>query len=362
MYKKDLYGLEEPARQNQGPKQSQPQPAGGPPASYESQPPYQDKQPYRDYDSYRYEGGGYLEPKGRGFDSQENRTPAYSEQWSPYEQQQPGPQMPGYAVSRRPLENPHPAGYEPRRPYENQHPAGYEPRGPYEDRPDMDYEEPPLGYDSQTHYEPFAKGQAGPAKGQAGPARYDEPPQRPLLSYDGRPHFEAEPYAFPPPASLSPEPPKSYGEPATRQPYSQGPLTPGYRPGQFEPTLNSDAAVTPPKPEAQTPQGEPVITTAPKPLPPPPRENLENDPAMKRQSVLTRVKMFENKRSVSVDRAKETSDPAGLRVGAPNTPPPMCTKQSTNRQAVCHPHVILFKVLFQLICRPISSIMHPGYF
>uniref|UniRef100_A0A3B3QKW5 Zona occludens protein 1 n=1 Tax=Paramormyrops kingsleyae TaxID=1676925 RepID=A0A3B3QKW5_9TELE len=301
MYKKDLYGLEEPVRLNQGPKQSQPQPAGPPPASYESQPLYQDKQPYRDYDSYRYEGGGYLEPKGRGFDSLENRTPAYSEQWPPYEQQQPGPQMPGYAATRRPQEN--------------QHPAGYEPRRPYEDRPDRDfsptrprYEEPPLGYDGQTHYEPFTKGQTGPA-------RYDEPPQRPLPSYDARPHFEAEPYAFPPPASLSPEPPKSYGEPATRQPYSQGPLTPGYKPGQFEPTLNSDAAMTPPKPEAQTPQGEPVITTAPKPLPPPPRENLEDDPAMKPQSVLTRVKMFENKRSVSVDRAKEASDPAGLRLG-----------------------------------------------
>uniref|UniRef100_A0A3B3QHM6 Zona occludens protein 1 n=1 Tax=Paramormyrops kingsleyae TaxID=1676925 RepID=A0A3B3QHM6_9TELE len=305
--RKDLYGLEEPVRLNQGPKQSQPQPAGPPPASYESQPLYQDKQPYRDYDSYRYEGGGYLEPKGRGFDSLENRTPAYSEQWPPYEQQQPGPQMPGYAATRRPQEN--------------QHPAGYEPRRPYEDRPDRDfsptrprYEEPPLGYDGQTHYEPFTKGQTGPA-------RYDEPPQRPLPSYDARPHFEAEPYAFPPPASLSPEPPKSYGEPATRQPYSQGPLTPGYKPGQFEPTLNSDAAMTPPKPEAQTPQGEPVITTAPKPLPPPPRENLEDDPAMKPQSVLTRVKMFENKRSVSVDRAKEASDPAGLRVGAPKSPP-----------------------------------------
>lgn len=68
--------------------------------------------------------------------------------------------------------------------------------------------------------------------------------------------------------------------------------------------MNSEASVTPPKPESISPPVEPA-------LPPPPAE-AEDDPAMKPQSVLTRVKMFENKRSVSVDRARESAD-SGIR-------------------------------------------------
>lgn len=70
--------------------------------------------------------------------------------------------------------------------------------------------------------------------------------------------------------------------------------------------MNSEAFVTPPKPESISPPGEPA-------LPPPPPGEAEDDPAMKPQSVLTRVKMFENKRSVSVDRARESAD-SGIRV------------------------------------------------
>ena len=50
---------------------------------------------------------------------------------------------------------------------------------------------------------------------------------------------------------------------------------------------------------------------------PPPRDEPEDDPAMKPQSVLNRVKMFENKRSVSVDRAKDGGDPSAPRVRTP---------------------------------------------
>ena len=53
----------------------------------------------------------------------------------------------------------------------------------------------------------------------------------------------------------------------------------------------------------------PIKSTSPAPR----EEGLEDDPAMKPQSVLNRVKMFENKRSVSMDRAKEGESPA-LRV------------------------------------------------
>lgn len=71
--------------------------------------------------------------------------------------------------------------------------------------------------------------------------------------------------------------------------------------------MNSEASITPPKPESLSPPMEPALP------PPPPQAEAEDDPAMKPQSVLTRVKMFENKRSVSVDRARETAD-SGIRV------------------------------------------------
>lgn len=69
--------------------------------------------------------------------------------------------------------------------------------------------------------------------------------------------------------------------------------------------MNSETSVSPPKLESLSPTAEPE-------LPPPPAE-AEEDPAMKPQSVLTRVKIFENKRSVSVDRAKESAN-SGIRV------------------------------------------------
>uniref|UniRef100_A0AAZ3R2Z0 Tight junction protein 1a n=1 Tax=Oncorhynchus tshawytscha TaxID=74940 RepID=A0AAZ3R2Z0_ONCTS len=301
MYKKDPY-LEEPVRVNQG--GVKPSPAMGPPMTYESQPPYQDQHPYRDYDHppNRYDGGGYLEPKYRNFDSQlhhEKNVPHYDDQWPPYNQQTSGTP-----------------------PHQQQHPPGpgYDPRLSYEDGPERDsppqprYDENPLGYNGRPRYgKP-----AGP-----GTIRYDEPPPSvpggyAPLRYDQEPH----PY---PPATRSPEPPKQYyqGEPAQRSgpgpAYNQAtPQHRGYKPPsqQYEPIMNFDAPVPAPKPqpEALRPSpGDTVITTAPNPLPPPPRVELEDDPAIRAQSVLSRVKMFENKRSVSVDRAKEAGDTVGPR-------------------------------------------------
>uniref|UniRef100_A0A8C8IVX9 Tight junction protein 1a n=1 Tax=Oncorhynchus tshawytscha TaxID=74940 RepID=A0A8C8IVX9_ONCTS len=308
MYKKDPY-LEEPVRVNQG--GVKPSPAMGPPMTYESQPPYQDQHPYRDYDHppNRYDGGGYLEPKYRNFDSQlhhEKNVPHYDDQWPPYNQQTSGTP-----------------------PHQQQHPPGpgYDPRLSYEDGPERDsppqprYDENPLGYNGRPRYgKP-----AGP-----GTIRYDEPPPSvpggyAPLRYDQEPH----PY---PPATRSPEPPKQYyqGEPAQRSgpgpAYNQAtPQHRGYKPPsqQYEPIMNFDAPVPAPKPqpEALRPSpGDTVITTAPNPLPPPPRVELEDDPAIRAQSVLSRVKMFENKRSVSVDRAKEAGDTVGPRVSIWKTP------------------------------------------
>ncbi|XP_055365762.1 tight junction protein ZO-1 isoform X4 [Betta splendens] len=280
MYKKDLYNMEDPVRINHGLKQS---------LSYSHQPPYQDKQPYREYDHppYGYDGGGYTEPKPHT-DSHlhyDNRVPHYNEQWPPYDQQTSPSQ---------------PTGYQPG----HQQPMGYSPRSPYEDGPGRDYsppqprydEAPPVGYD-RRHSKP-------------GPVRYDEPPP---AGYDARSPYEAEPHGFPINSPRSPEPPKQYyGDSALRPTYMPGPPNRGYKPGMHEPMIKSEP-ISPPKPETLPSPSEPAISPGSKPLPPPPREDLDEDPAMKPQSVLNRVKMFENKRSVSMDRAKEGGESSVLR-------------------------------------------------
>uniref|UniRef100_A0A3B4GXM6 Tight junction protein 1 n=1 Tax=Pundamilia nyererei TaxID=303518 RepID=A0A3B4GXM6_9CICH len=289
MYKKDLYNMEDPVRINHSLKQSM---------SYSHQPPYQDKQPYREYDHppYGYDGGGYTEPKPHNTDSHlhyDNRVPHYNEQWPPYDQQTSSSQ---------------PAGYQPG----HQQPMGYNPRSPYEDGPGRDYsppqprydEAPPVGYDGR------------PRHSKPGPIRYDEPPPPPLppAGYDARSPYEAETHSFPINSPRSPEPSKQYyGDSGLRSTYMPGPPNRGFKPGMHDAMRNSEPTIPPPKPEALPSPGDPAITPGSKPPPPPPQEDLDEDPAMKPQSVLNRVKMFENKRSVSMDRAKEGGDSSVLR-------------------------------------------------
>ncbi|KTG05217.1 hypothetical protein cypCar_00021718 [Cyprinus carpio] len=307
MYKKDLYSVDEPVRVNHGvkppPPQQQQQPLGPPTSlSYSHQPVYQDQQPYRQYEHppYGYDGGGYAQPKPHNYDPHlhyDNRVPHYNEQWPPYDQQQTSPQAPpasGYPQAHQP---PPP-------------PLGYEPRSPYEDGPSRDFSPPqsqydgvsPMGYDNRLRH-------AKPA-----PVRYEEPPPPPHpVSYDARSPFESHPHGFPGNAHRSPDPPKQY--------YGDAPMRPSYNPNRaykaapHEPMMNSEPPAPPPKPEAILSSGDPPHPAAPKPLPPPPRDDDDDeDPAMKPQSVLNRVKMFENKRSVSVDRAKDTPEVAGIKL------------------------------------------------
>ncbi|XP_016406581.1 tight junction protein ZO-1-like [Sinocyclocheilus rhinocerous] len=312
MYKKDLYSMDEAVRVNHSVKpppphhQQQQQPLGPPTSlSYSHQPVYQDQQPYRQYEHppYGYDGGGYAQPKPHNYDPHlhyDSRVPHYNEQWPPYDQQQTSPQPPptsGYAQAHQP---PPP-------------PLGYEPRSPYEDGPTRDFSPPqsqydgvsPMSYDNRPRH-------AKPA-----PARYEEPP--PPVSYDARSPFESDPHGFPGNAHRSPDPPKQYyGDAAMRPSYNPGSPNRTYKPAPHEPVMNSEPPAPPPKPEAVLSSGEPAHPAAPKPLPPPHKDDDDDDdddedPAMKPQSVLNRVKMFENKRSVSVDRAKDTPEVAGIR-------------------------------------------------
>uniref|UniRef100_A0A8C7ZPZ8 Zona occludens protein 1 n=1 Tax=Oryzias sinensis TaxID=183150 RepID=A0A8C7ZPZ8_9TELE len=194
----------------------------------------------------------------------------------------------------------------------------------YDQQPWSSYNQPqhsatnPQSYDLRTPYSDSSDPQYTP------PLRIDEPP--PQTGFDGRPRYgkpvpqghirhDDLPPSFPgsdlhynqesplntyPSASRSPEPP------TPRLAYNQGPTMQqkGYKPHQYDPPhANSESSLTPP-PKAEAPS--------------PPRDQLpEDDPAMRPQSVLTRVKMFENKRSVSVDRARDTGDSSNKPADSP---------------------------------------------
>ncbi|XP_045544576.1 tight junction protein ZO-1 isoform X3 [Salmo salar] len=302
MYKKDLYSLEEPVRVNHGGMKSS--------LSYTHQ-PYQDKQPYRQYDhppyAYCSDGGGYSEPKQPhqgNFDPHsphlhyDNRVPQHYDdgQWPPYNQQTSSPQPPGY--------QPGPG-----------HQQGYTPRGttPYEDGPVRDYSPPQPCYDEAPAGMQDYDGR--PRHGKTpGPMRYDEPPPPPSAGpYDARSPYESEPpHCYPVSSPFSPDPPKQYygdSAPGLRPSYNPGPPSRG---GGYnrDPLMTSDPPLPPPKPEPLASPGEMGVNAGSKP----PGEEERDDPAMKPQSVLNRVKMFENKRSLSVDRAKEADDSTVMRV------------------------------------------------
>lgn len=262
MFQKDPYNADNAGRGGHGMK----------PVSYSPQQGYHPEQPYRDYDHppSRYDvgsgGGGYAEPKYRNYDPApyENSVPHYDQQqWNPYGSQQ------------LPTANS----------------QGFDSRLPYADGPEVPYT-PPLRYDEPPPpQQPFdGRPRYGKPTGQ-GPVRYDEPPPPapgPELHYD---------QDYPPPAR-SPDP--AAGRPA----YSQGPGPQQKSYKQYEPApVNSEGSPTPP-PKAEAPS--PAPADAPKAAPA--RDEPQEDPAMRPQSVLTRVKMFENKRSVSMDRARDAGD------------------------------------------------------
>ncbi|XP_033973000.1 tight junction protein ZO-1 isoform X4 [Trematomus bernacchii] len=247
------------------------------PVTYNPQQGYHpDQQPYRDYDHppSRYDvsssgvssGGGFPEPKHRNnYDSNlpyENSVPHYDQQqWNPYNQ-----------------------------PLPTANSQGYDPRLPYGDSPDPQYT-PPLRYDEPPPQQGFdGRPRYGKPTGPA-PVRYDDPPP-PVsgsdMHYDQDSHLNAYPSA-----AHSPDPT------AQRPAYNPGPTAQqqSYKPQQYDPVpVNSASSPTPP-PKAEAPSPSPA--DPPNPFP---ARDLQDEPAARAQSVLTRVKMFENKRSVSVDR------------------------------------------------------------
>ncbi|XP_008403416.1 tight junction protein ZO-1 isoform X2 [Poecilia reticulata] len=274
MFQKDPYGMENTGRITNSMKA----------VNYNPPQPYHpDQQSYRDYDHppSRYDvssgAGAYPESQYRNNDHiplYENSVPQYDQQqWNPYGQ------PPSAANSQ---------GYDYRLRYSDGSDAQY--------TPPLRYDEPPpqQGFDVRPRY--------GKPTG-PGPVHYDDlppPPQGSDLGYDQDSHLGY------PSASRSPE------LAPQRPAYNQGPsLQPkGYKPQHYDPTpANSVASLTPP-PKAETHSPSPVEAAKPAPSRDEPQEE---DPAMRPQSVLTRVKMFENKRSVSVDRARDAGESTGNR-------------------------------------------------
>ncbi|XP_035761261.1 tight junction protein ZO-1 isoform X4 [Neolamprologus brichardi] len=271
MFQKDPYSTDNIGRGGHGMK----------PVTYNPQQGYHpDEQPYRDYDHppSRYDisssgvGAGYQEPKYRNYESYDNSVPHYDQQpWNPYNQ-----------------------------PFSTANTQAYDPRPPYGEGPDSHYT-PPLRYDEPPPQQGF---DGRPRYGKptvSAPVRYDDlppPPQPSELHYDPNSHLSTYPSA-----ARSPEPA------AQRPAYNQGPASQqkGYKPQQYDPSpVNSESSPTLNKVETPSPSPADVPKAAPAR-----DEQQEEDPAMRPQSVLTRVKMFENKRSVSVDRARDAGDSFG---------------------------------------------------
>lgn len=292
VYRKEPYP-EEMMRQNHILKQ----PALGHPGqrpdkepnlAYEPQLPYVEKQASRDLEpSYRYESSSYTDQFSRNYDHRlrfEDRIPTYEDQWSYYDDKHP--------YQPRPFDNQHPRDLDSR-----QHPEEASERGYFQR-----FEEPaPLSYDSRTRYEQLPR---------TSTLRHEEQPT-PGYEVHNRYRPEAQPYSSTGPKSSEP---KQYFDQYPRS-YEQVP-PPGFtsKTGHYEP-LHGAAVVPPLIPSSQ--HKPEVLSSATKPQPPPPTlTEEEEDPAMKPQSVLTRVKMFENKRSASLENKKDVNDTASFKVQA----------------------------------------------
>uniref|UniRef100_A0A4W3IXR3 Zona occludens protein 1 n=1 Tax=Callorhinchus milii TaxID=7868 RepID=A0A4W3IXR3_CALMI len=301
MYKKDSYN-DEVARQNYDLKQ----PVGNLASRLDNERQSYERQQHRDYERqqhfeeqplYRYESAAKYEeqpPQRYGAGSQYEETPPpYNDKWIQYNEKPPHTyhhEHPPRDHEPKYLDDYPDHSYQPR--YEETSHTGYENRAPRFDKPLQDYKL------TQPHYSDQA-----------------------LHGYDPRPHYEYEAQAFHPPTSRSPE---SHYYDSQGRTYDQGPPQ-GHNslPRHYEQSFSTEASFPLPPP----PQAKPVEPFHPvsKVLPPPPpvhmhmeleegeeEEEEEEDPAMKPQSVLTRVKLFESKKS-TLSKNKEPTEGSSMR-------------------------------------------------
>uniref|UniRef100_A0A8V5HIA8 Uncharacterized protein n=1 Tax=Melopsittacus undulatus TaxID=13146 RepID=A0A8V5HIA8_MELUD len=300
IYRKDPYVNEEASRQSyvlkqptiNHPVQRQER---DPNLIYESQAQYAEKQPSRDYEqsSYRYDSANYVDQFPRGYDPRlhyDERVPPYEEHWAYYDEKPP------YNQTRTAYENQPPRDLDSRQNTDESTERSYYPAQPR-------FEEPPtMSYDGRPRYEHAPKNFSLPQ------VRYED---QHTVGYDthGRYKPEAQPYQSA--ISRSPEP-KQYFDPHVRA-YDQGPPQAySAKAGQYEPSHSTSGVSLPPPPSSQTKPE--VLPSNSKPLPTPPSlAEEDDDPAMKPQSVRSRVKIFERRRSPSLEKMKDPSDTSAVK-------------------------------------------------
>ncbi|XP_010225982.1 PREDICTED: tight junction protein ZO-1 isoform X3 [Tinamus guttatus] len=299
VYRKDPYVSEEASRQSYILKQ----PAINHPVQrqerdpnliYESQAQYAEKQPSREYEqsAYRYDSTNYVDQFSRGYDPRlhyDDRVPPYEEHWSYYDEKQP---------------------YQPRTAYDNQPPRDLESRQNAEESTERSYypaqprfeDPPPMTFDGRPRYEHAPKNFSLPQ------ARYED---QHTAGYDPHGRYKPEAQPYPSAISRSPES-KQYFDPHLRG-YEQGPPQAyNAKAGQFEPSHATSGISLPPPPPSQTKPE--VLPSNSKPLPTPPSlPEEEEDPAMKPQSVRSRVKIFERRRSPSLEKMKDPNDTSAVK-------------------------------------------------
>ncbi|XP_062440269.1 tight junction protein ZO-1 isoform X4 [Rhea pennata] len=299
VYRKDPYVSEEASRQSYVLKQ----PAINHPVQrqeretnliYESQAQYAEKQPSREYEqsAYRYDSNNYVDQFSRGYDPRlhyDDRVPPYEEHWAYYDEKQP---------------------YQPRTAYDNQPPRDLDSKQNLEESTEHSYypaqprfeEPPPMSYDGRPRYEHAPKNFSLPQ------VRYED---QHISGYDTHGRYKSEAQPYPSAISRSPES-KQYFDPHMRG-YEQGPPQPyNAKTGQFEPSHSTSGISLPPPPSSQTKPE--VLPSNSKPLPTPPSlAEEEEDPAMKPQSVRSRVKIFERRRSPSLEKMKDPNDTSSVK-------------------------------------------------
>ncbi|CAI9605517.1 unnamed protein product [Staurois parvus] len=314
VFRKEPYSMEDNPRHNYLMKQqvlSHQRPEKESNLNFDALPSYAEKPMTREYDaSYRYESASeYVDPYPHGYDPRihsDDHVPTYDEQWGYYDDKQP------YS-SRSQFDSKH-RDFSVRQHSEESLERSYFPQQPRFEEP------PPVAYDNRPRQ---AKNYKAPQ------LHYEEPAP---AEYDMHMRYKPEPQSFPSvPTSRAAETkpyfdqhPRGYDHSASQ----------GFNSKQGQYDLSPRGETMPP-PSTQIKSD--LLPTNSKPVPAPASVSEdEDDPAMKPQSVLTRVKMFENKRTLQGEKNKDVNDVSVLK--APEVAPKPITVPVTASKAAPLPH------------------------
>ncbi|XP_075064197.1 tight junction protein 1 isoform X5 [Mixophyes fleayi] len=313
VYRKEPYAMEENPRHNYLMKQQvlgHQRPEKETNLSIDALPSYTDKPMNREYDqSYRYvDQSDYVDQLPHNYDLRipsDDHVPTYDDQWGYYDDKQSYPPRSQFDSKNRDFSVRQHSEESLERSYFTQQPRFEEP--------------PPVAYDNRPR----------PSKNYKAPqVHYEEPTP---TEYDAHIRYKPEPQTFPSAPTSRAAETKPYFDQHPRG-YEHNPSQ-GFNTKQGQYDLSPRVEAMPPP----APMKSDLLPTNSKPLPPPAavRED-DDDPAMKPQSVLTRVKMFENKRSVPGEKSKDLNDVVVLK--APELAPKPITVPVTASKAAPLPY------------------------